>query len=303
MTLSDDYIAMQDDPWRDPYLTDEENVSPVRLNRPKPSLLVTEIGKKPTSEMKSQWESDVRNATVDVDLQSMFDSLGLLEKFREFQASHGTAIAKLADKICARDVLKGMWFASDTGTRRELVRFIDRYLHLVMDELAPDVLPFDIINHDWRSIFDTELMPGLLVGYPDRASLDENRCLHGLCCLDIYMPVVISGHGLIDDSSEGKDMEKMCACVRGMWAVQFTRAFIPALYIDDDFNVTLYVFTRGRLLRTVLGSLVDTNKDTLISLITPLAFHLLQTEHFGRFCNWYDEMSSMRLTHRTPVDT
>ncbi|KAJ1934157.1 hypothetical protein EC988_008895, partial [Linderina pennispora] len=200
----------------------------------------------------------------------MFDSLGLLKKFREFLASHGTAITKLADKICARDVLKGMWFTSDTGTRRELVRFIDRYLHLVMDELAPDVLPFDIINHNWRSIFDTELMPGLLVGYPDRASVDENRRFM-LTLPDIYMLVVISGHGLIDDSSEGKDMEKMCACVRGMWAVQFTRAFIPALYIDDDFNVTLYVFTRGRLLRTVLGSLVDTNKDTLISLITPLA--------------------------------
>ncbi|KAJ1951561.1 hypothetical protein FBU59_000072 [Linderina macrospora] len=268
------------------------------MNRLKANPLVAKVGETPTASMENAWVSEVRNAAVDMDFASLVSSLDHQGKYEAFRRSRNRAIKRVAKKISARTVLKDVWFEPSSGARRELVRFIDRYFHLVMDEVVPDdVALYNIINHDWRPVFDTKLTPGLIISYPDHGFGDEkNRMV--ILLKDIYMPIIISGHGTVPRSSEDKDLARMCACVRAMWAVQFVRAFIPALYIDDSFNVTLYVFARGRISRTKLGSLEDRNRSSLAELVARLAFLFMQPRKFGRFCEWGNNYPYMKFVRR-----
>ncbi|KAJ1943726.1 hypothetical protein FBU59_002819 [Linderina macrospora] len=287
-----------DDPWLEPYLTDEENLPIRQLNKPKPNPLVAKVGGRPTASMEHKWVSEVRNDVVNVDFSSLLNSLGYQEKYDEARQSLDPAIVRVARKISARRVLEDFWFDPDNGTRRKLVRFIDRYFHFIVDEVIPlDIVSYNVINHDWRPIYDTKLTPGLIMSYPDHGFGDENNRMT-IMLEDIYMPVVISGHGTVPRSSEDKDLARMCACVRAMWAVQFVRAFIPALYIDDYFNVTLYVFARGRISRAKLGSLEDRNRSSLGELVARLAFLFMQPGRFGRFCEWSNNYPYMKIAHQ-----
>ncbi|ORX67158.1 hypothetical protein DL89DRAFT_269585 [Linderina pennispora] len=231
-----------DDPWRetyDPYEDFAEKREMIRLIRPHP--VVVEVGKKPTLDMEDQWRSEVVSKMMSVDFPGLLGLLGYQNDFVEFQNLEGSKLSGLAEKIQTKEVLKEVQFIRETGTRRELVRFIDNYFHLLIDEIAPEDRAYhDIINHDWRPIVDTDLMPGLIVSYAEKGFNDDRGRLRVILA-HIFMPVVISGHGLVTDASKDKDMAKMCACVRA-------RTFIPALYIDDDFNATFYVFARGRVL-------------------------------------------------------
>ncbi|KAJ1953083.1 hypothetical protein EC988_003195 [Linderina pennispora] len=267
----------------------------IRLIRPHP--VVVEVGKKPTSDMEDQWRSEVVSKIVSVDFPGLLGLLGYQNDFVEFQNLEGSKLSGLAEKIQTKEVLKDIQFTRETGTRRELVRFIDNYFHLLIDEIAPkDRAYHDIINHDWRPIVDTDLMPGLIVSYAEKGFNDDRGRLRVILA-HIFMPVVISGHGLVTDSSKDKDMAKMCACVRGMWATQTARTFIPALYIDDDFNATFYVFARGRVLSTTLGSLEDASKSSLTTTITRLAFILQLPDTFGCFSTWTDGKKDIKFLH------